>query len=195
MIRINLLPIRAFRKKENIRRQVSIYVLTVLFSLGLMGYFLTSLGRTVDDLTGEKEALVAQEAELKKKVKEVNDLKKESEELSQKVLVISGLEKSRRGPVKLLDEISLRTPRDRVWLESLEHGKNRPDQINLTGTAVDNESLALFMSNLEQSGLFSGVGLVRSQSKGVKGLNLKQFSIQCTLKGAGGETKPADGKV
>jgi type IV pilus assembly protein PilN len=39
MIRINLLPFRAARKKENIRRQLSIYVLSVVCLLLLMGLF------------------------------------------------------------------------------------------------------------------------------------------------------------
>ena len=194
MIRINLLPIRAFRKKENIRKQVSIYLLTVVFSLVVMGFFFTKLDQTVDELTNQKEALVDQELDLKKKVKEVNDLKKESEGLAQKIDVISTLEKNRRGPVKMLDEISLRTPKDRVWLESLEHGKSRPNLLKLSGVAVDNESLALFMSNLEQSSLFSDVGLVRSQSKTIKEFKLKQFSIQCTVRNQADKEEPADGK-
>ncbi|RLB32469.1 MAG: pilus assembly protein PilN, partial [Deltaproteobacteria bacterium] len=38
MIRINLLPFRAARKKENIKRQISIFVLTTLFAFAAMGY-------------------------------------------------------------------------------------------------------------------------------------------------------------
>jgi len=38
MIRINLLPFRAARKKENIRRQISVFVLSVVCLALLMGF-------------------------------------------------------------------------------------------------------------------------------------------------------------
>jgi type IV pilus assembly protein PilN len=53
MIRINLLPFRAARKKENIRRQVSIFILSlILVLLGLFG-FNHYLGSQIDDLNDE----------------------------------------------------------------------------------------------------------------------------------------------
>ena len=46
MIRINLLPFRAARKKENIRRQVSIFLLSLAFLLIILFYYNWSLGST-----------------------------------------------------------------------------------------------------------------------------------------------------
>ena len=50
MIRINLLPFRAARKKENIRRQVSIFVLSLVFLLIIFFYYNFSLSNKVDSL-------------------------------------------------------------------------------------------------------------------------------------------------
>jgi type IV pilus assembly protein PilN len=50
MIRINLLPFRAARKKENIRRQISIYVLSVAFLFIVMIYFFLQLNSTLNGL-------------------------------------------------------------------------------------------------------------------------------------------------
>jgi len=48
MIKINLLPFRAARKQANIRRQVSIYFLSVVCLMTLMIYLFLSLGQQVD---------------------------------------------------------------------------------------------------------------------------------------------------
>ena len=50
MIRINLLPFRTDRKKENIRRQVSIFLLSLAFMLIILFYFNFSLNSKIDKL-------------------------------------------------------------------------------------------------------------------------------------------------
>ena len=53
MIRINLLPFRAARKKENIRRQVSIFVLSLAFLLIILFYYNWNLGSKIDGLNAQ----------------------------------------------------------------------------------------------------------------------------------------------
>ena len=53
MIRINLLPFRAARKKENIRRQVSIVLLSLFLVILLMVYFNISLKNQIKALDAE----------------------------------------------------------------------------------------------------------------------------------------------
>ena len=50
MIRINLLPYRAAQKKENIRRQISIFVLAVIMVVGILVYYNISLNNDIDAL-------------------------------------------------------------------------------------------------------------------------------------------------
>jgi type IV pilus assembly protein PilN len=88
MIRINLLPFRAARKKENIRRQVSIFGLTVLFMFTLMGYFFWDLSSTLSSVKAEqlqKEKELATFADTNKKLA---DLKKKTAEMRGKLEVI-----------------------------------------------------------------------------------------------------------
>ena len=54
MIRINLLPFRAARKKENIKRQISIYVLTVILLLVGMGYTFLDLNSELSKLKDDE---------------------------------------------------------------------------------------------------------------------------------------------
>ena len=50
MIRINLLPFRSARKKENIRRQVSIFLLSLAFMLIILFYYNYNLSSKMDNL-------------------------------------------------------------------------------------------------------------------------------------------------
>ncbi|MGW8181592.1 MAG: PilN domain-containing protein, partial [bacterium] len=162
MIRINLLPFRAARKKENIRRQVSIFGLTVLFMLTLMGYFLYDLSGTLSSLKAEqlqKQKELAAFAETNKRLAE---LKKKTAEMRGKLEVIRELERRKSGPVQLLDEIAMAVPKDKLWLRSL---REKSGVLVLDGTAMDNETVALFMTNLEKSPRISTVDLKSAKLK------------------------------
>jgi len=78
MIRINLLPYRAARKKENIRYQVNVFVMSVIF-IGLLIFWGNSyLGGQIDDLNREINSTREQVAKYKKINQEIAEIKKES---------------------------------------------------------------------------------------------------------------------
>ena len=52
MIRINLLPFRAARKKENVRRQISMFCLSVFFVAIALFYYNSVLANQVQELEG-----------------------------------------------------------------------------------------------------------------------------------------------
>lgn len=156
MIRINLIPFRLARKRENIRRQISVYCLSVIFLLTLMGYFFLSLNGEIRTLRALQE-LKHQEADsYAETLKKIEELKKKINEIQPKLEVIRDLEKQKMGPVKLLDEINLAVPRDRLWLTSL---KESSGTLNLTGTARDKDTVAMFMKNLEKAKQITFVNL------------------------------------
>jgi type IV pilus assembly protein PilN len=156
MIRINLIPFRVARKRENIRRQTSIYFLSVIFLLTLMGYYFLSLNGELRTLKAQ-EALKRQEADsYAETLKKIEELKKKIKEIQPKLEVIQELEKQKMGPVRLLDEITTAVPRDRLWLTSL---KESSGTLNLTGTARDKDTVAIFMKNLEKAKQITFVNL------------------------------------
>jgi type IV pilus assembly protein PilN len=193
MIRINLLPFRAARKKENIRRQVSIFGLTVLFMFTLMGYFFWDLSSTLSSLKAaqlQKEKELAAFAETNKKLA---DLKKKTAEMRGKLEVIRELERKKSGPVNLLEEIAMSVPKDKLWLRSLNE---KSGALVLEGTAMDNETVALFMTNLEKSPHISSVDLKSTKLKTLPAykLDVSDFVINCRTY-AFKETKPKDAKA
>ena len=193
MIRINLLPFRAARKKENIRRQVSIFGLTVLFMLTLMGYFFYDLSGTLSSLKAEQLQKEKELAAFTETSKKLMDLKKKTAEMRSKLEVIRELERKKSGPVQLLDEIAMAVPKDKLWFRSLSE---KSGVLVLEGTAMDNETVALFMTNLEKSPHISSVDLKSTKLKALSHykLDVSDFVLNCRTY-AFKENKPKDTKA
>jgi len=179
MIRINLLPFRAARKKENIRRQVSIFLLSLAFLLIILVYYNWSLGHKIDGLN-TKIAHTKTELEKYDKInKEIAEIKKKLSNLKQKMAVMETLEANRFEPTRLLDVMTQVIVPKRMWFTSME---SKDTTVKINGIALDNKTVADFMVRLEQSGLFSEVDLNTLKQRKVEKSNLKSFQISCVKK-------------
>jgi type IV pilus assembly protein PilN len=191
MIRINLLPVRAARKKENIRRQVSVFFLSILFTVSLMGYYVISMNRKISDLTGKIEATQTELKRYQAIEERVKTIKSQLEALQKKNDVITRLEANRSGPVRFMDALTNVVIADRMWLASLEEKKG---ELKLGGVATDNKTIADFMTRLEDSPCFKGVDLISSkqiihkQGNNKQHKKFKKFSITCKVSNKGPET-------
>ena len=192
MIRINLLPFREARKKENIRRQISIYVLSVGLLICIMVFGFVRLNATLARLRAQKAEVTKELAKYKDTNRRLAEVKKKISEIRTKLEVIRGLEKNKMGPVQLLDEIAMAVPRDKLWLRALVEKKGR---LTLEGTAMDNETVALFMNNLEAASLIRSVDLKSTRLRVLKSykLDLMDFVLDCKTY-AFKEKKRAKGK-
>ncbi|MFH1491046.1 MAG: PilN domain-containing protein, partial [Pseudomonadota bacterium] len=92
--------------------------------------------------------------------------------------VIKELEKNKTGPVHLLEEISKAVPKDKLWLNNLSESKGN---LTLTGTAMDNETVALFMTRLEKSDFIQTVDLESVKVKALPQYRLRvsDFVLKC----------------
>ena len=75
MIRINLLPFRKARKKENIRQQISVYILLSIFLTLGMSYFVVALDRKIQDMDVRIKSSTQQLNELTVLTNEINEIK------------------------------------------------------------------------------------------------------------------------
>jgi len=178
MIKINLLPFRAARKKENIRRQISIFMLSVILLLLVIGYLWWN-NRSA--LTALKNEHIIKTAEFKiheKTIKQIDKIKKKVKVIKNKLDIIKRLEKNKTGPVLLLEELSIAVPRNRLWIDSLSEKKGI---LTLNGTAMDNDTVALFMTNLEDSEHVRSVDLKSTKLQYIKKhkLRVSQFVLTC----------------
>jgi len=189
MIRINLLPFRAARKSENIRRQVSLFLLSLILVVLVMGYLQISLASKISTLDGKISETSLELSKFQKQAKEVDQIKKKLANLKKRTDVMKTLDTNRRGPVKLLEAMSELIVPNRMWLSSLTAtGRS----VKLTGTALDNKTTADFMKKLETSNFFSSVRLHAITHKMSKKQRMKGFTITCT-RAKPGQTKK--GKV
>ena len=182
MIRINLLPFRAARKKENIRRQVSIFLLSLAFMLIILFYFNFSLGSKIDDLNNKIKDTKTDLAKYEKINKEIAQIKKKLSNLKKKMAVMDTLEANRFAPVRLMDTMTQVIVPKRMWFTNLQSKGNKVD---ISGVALDNTTVADFMVRLENSGLFQEVDLKtlrRSKSKKGTLSKFKTFKVDCVKK-------------
>ena len=156
MIKINLLPFRVERKKENIRRQLSIYFLSIIFLCLLSLYINQSLNNKIARLESIKSAKEKELAKYSKINKKIRRIKKKIKEYETKLNVIKDIARYRLEPVKTLDEMVMAIPPDRLWLRFLRLAGGK---LILEGSAKDNDTIALFMTNLKKMPHISNVEL------------------------------------
>jgi type IV pilus assembly protein PilN len=186
MIRINLLPFRAARKKENIRRQVFIFFsLLILIALALV-YYNMMLGQKIDALQTDVDETRSELNQTMKAAKEVDQIRKEIATLEKKMEIIAKLEKGRTDPVDFVEEMSRLVVEKKMWLTSLSEDAQN---VKMSGLALDNKTVAVFMRKLQGSTLFSDVDLQQLQRTDQNEINLKSFNIQCKKANAEPEKK------
>ena len=176
MIEINLLPVRAARKQESLRFQITIFALVFVFVFLGLFFVNGSLVKRDKKLDKEKDLVKARIAELEAKVGEIEQLKKERAKLEQKLAVIGDLDKGRLRASSILDELSQLIP-EKMWIEALDKsGKT----IKLAGVALDNETIANFMDELGRSKKFTDIDLEVTEQINRGGMKLMRFSLHCS---------------
>lgn len=183
MIRINLLPFRAARKKENVRRQISIFLLLLALTLILVWYTNYSLNNEIEDLQGKVAAAKVEVEKYKKITAQINELKQKLQILEKQKNVIEELELNRKEPLRLLETMTEEIVPKRMWLTSLAYNNNI---VAVTGIAIDEKTIADFMTNLENTkrdnngpNEFANIvlkSITKETRKG--GGGLKKFEIQ-----------------
>jgi type IV pilus assembly protein PilN len=177
MIKINLLPVRAAKKKESTRQQLSIFMLSVVAVLVMcLGVYTVTLAKikTAQDEVDKSEQEIKN---LKQKIGEINNIKKFQEEVQKKLDILGQLRRNKTGPATRLAELSAAVP-EKVWLTKYtENG----EKISISGIAFNEDLIAEFMRNLQASNDFINVELLVSEQADIKGLKVKKFDITCSL--------------
>jgi len=191
MIKINLLPYRAARKKEIITRQIVIGVLPLLVTCLIIGFFWWSINasntRAQNDIADLKEKI--RQSALK--MKDIENFKAQKELLAKKLAIIASLQKNKSGPVRLLDALSTCLPGN-LWLIKLDQkGKD----LLLDGRSMDNLSISRYMVSLENSDLLNTVelGEIKTDTKAslAGGVVLKVFKMKSKVAYSGDAPVPS----
>jgi len=178
MIRINLLPVRAAKKKESARQQISIFFLAIagvsVICLGV--YFVT-----VAKINAANEEISKSEQEikrLKEKIGEIDNIKKFQAEVKKKLDILNQLRRDKAGPATRLAKLSDAVP-EKLWLTKYTE---KEGSVSLGGIADNEDLIAALMRNLQASGEFNNVELVVSEQSELSGMKVKKFDITCSLR-------------
>ena len=182
MIRINLLPYRESRKKESILRQINIFLAVFFIIFVILLFYSIWLGNKIDDLNTKIKNTKTLLTQAETQAKKVDQIKNELEKLGHKIDVIKNIEMNRRAPVLLLENMTKMVadadsdskPVKRLWFTNFEA---TGEKVNIKVIALDNKTIADFMSRLEDSKLYNNVNLKTITQQKVDKLNLKQFQI------------------
>lgn len=184
MVRINLLPVRAVKKRE-MGRQILILFAVVFVGVGIGNYIWFDARNSIAQRNQRQiEATRAEITKLEKIIGEVNNISKRKKEVEEKLKVLDQLRKGRSGPVRVLDALATATPK-KVWLNSFDEVNG---QVKVTGSALSNDDVADFMRGLQDIVWTpQGLGRVVEQKRDSKmsrvellstGGNIEDFPIE-----------------
>jgi type IV pilus assembly protein PilN len=181
MIKINLLPTKkkAPKKVIDLQQQLLLGILVIILSLIVMAYFWKRQKDTIATLEKEKIAAEGRVREQDNMLKEVKNVEEERKKVSDKIDVIEKLKKNQAGPVRLLDEISKALPQG-VNLISLTENNNN---INIDGTAFNNDDVVRYVDNLKASPYLSGIELLETSQTKQEGVDTYKYRLQFVYKG------------
>jgi type IV pilus assembly protein PilN len=188
MIRINLLPVKqaaqAERQRQELMRAGLALALLVALGVAIRIQQGRELAATESRITQIEEALKA----LDSQVRDVNDLDAKKKALDSKLKVIADLGRKRVGPVGVMSDLAKATP-DRVWLTDFTEAGGGA---TITGQAVDNQIVAVFLRNLSGSPYFSNVDLVETTQDQVGDIKLRKFIVKSQINYAAAGEKKAE---
>lgn len=174
MIRINLLPIRAAKKKESIRQQASIAGLSIALLVIILGIFYFSITKTINDLRESISNEEKESARLDKVIGELKNVEAEKKVVLEKLNIVKQLEVNRRTHLKILSDIAGAVP-EKVWIETL---KDSGQTVVITGFAAADDIVADFMKALEKTLVSWKIELEVVQQAEKEKIKLAGFTIR-----------------
>ncbi|HEX8704510.1 MAG TPA: PilN domain-containing protein [Myxococcaceae bacterium] len=144
MIRINLLPVRAAKKKE-MGKQILVLFAAFIVAAIVGNYMWYSDRKAEFDSNAAGIAQVKNKiTELEKVIGEVSKINERKLEVEKKLGVLDSLRKGRSGPVKMMDALATAMPK-KLWLKNFAEEKSG---VKISGSAISHDEVAEFMRGL-----------------------------------------------
>jgi type IV pilus assembly protein PilN len=172
--RINLLPWREMRRKEQDRQLLTIAVGAWILMGVIIFYAHVHVSALIENQNKRNDFLNQEIAKVELEIKEIAELKKKRADLIARMNVIYQLQGDRAKVVHLFDELARKLP-EGVYLASLNHtGSN----IALKGVAQSNARVSALMRNLAASDWFAEPELEVITVKAQGSDRVSEFSLK-----------------
>lgn len=147
MIRINLLPHRAEKRKAKQIQFILLSVISLTLGAILIGFVHAAISTQISYQERRNAYLTKEIAVLDKQIDEIRKLREQTQALLSRKTVVENLQSTRSDVVHLLDQM-LRILPDGVYLKSLKQNGNK---ISLVGYAQSNARVSTLMRAIEDS--------------------------------------------
>lgn len=196
MIRINLLPHRAEKRRARQIQFVALSVISVVLGALLVGFVHGYFSNRISYQERRNEYLKQETAILDKQIAEIKKLREETQSLLERKNVVENLQSTRSDVVHLLDQM-LRILPEGVYLKSLKQTGNK---IDISGYAQTNARISTLMRAIDSSPWLSSPSLGVIQASSAGGARVSEFTLTFKLlsqnkdAAAGTTAKPAGTK-
>jgi type IV pilus assembly protein PilN len=190
MIRINLLPHRAEKRKARQQQFAVMAGLTAALALAVGGGLWAIFNAQIDNQKGRNKYLQDEIAKLDKQIEEIKKIREETQSLLAKKQVVEGLQNFRSEPVQLLDQMLRQLP-EGLYLKSI---KQTGIKVNVTGFTQSQARVAAFMRNIEASPYLELPNLIEIKAVTVGTIRANEFSLDFNIKRAKVEDPKGPGK-
>lgn len=177
MIRINLLPHRAEKRKAQQIQFVAFSVISVVLGAVIVGFVHMAITAQIDYQERRNAYLTKEIAVLDKQIDEIKKLREQTKSLLARKSVVENLQSTRSDVVHLLDQM-LRILPDGVYLKSLKQTGNK---ISLTGYAQSNARVSTLMRSIADSPWLENPVLIEIHAVTLKSMRLSEFSLTFDL--------------
>jgi type IV pilus assembly protein PilN len=177
MIRINLLPHRALKRKALQRQFFVVAAVIALFGAGIWFLVHSLLADRIEDQLARNRFLEEKIVELDKQIEEIKKLREQTAQLLARKKVVESLQANRAEAVHLLDELVRQLP-DGVYLKAV---KQTGQRVAINGYAQSNARVSTLMRNLESSPWLEQASLVEIKTALQNNQRLSEFQLNVNL--------------
>ena len=177
MIRINLLPHRAEKRRAQQIQFIAFGVISVMLGVMIVGFVHVAIMAQIDYQERRNAYLNKEIIVLDKQIDEIKKLREQTKSLLARKTVVENLQSTRADVVHLLDQM-LRILPDGVYLKSLKQTGNK---ISLIGYAQSNARVSTLMRAIEDSPWLQAPTLIEIHATSVGAVRLSEFSLTFNL--------------
>lgn len=177
MIRINLLPHRAEKRRARQIQFAALSVISLMLGVLLVGFVHAAITTQISYQERRNEYLKKETAILDKQIEEIKKLREQNQSLLARKEAVEKLQSDRSDVVHLMDQM-LRILPDGVYLKTLKQSGSR---INLVGYAQSNARISTLMRAIEDSPWLDSPSLVEIHASSANGARVSEFTLAFNL--------------
>ena len=147
MIRVNLLPHRAEKRKARQLQFILLSGISLALGVLIVGFVHAAISAQISYQERRNNYLKQEIAVLDKQIAEIKKLREQTQSLLSRKTVVEELQSTRSDVVHLLDQM-LRILPDGVYLKSLKQSENK---ISIVGYAQSSARVSTLMRSIEDS--------------------------------------------